>query len=48
VQKSQRNSRNSIIIPRIPMEFYANFRGIPKIIPNNSKEFQRIPKSIVP
>jgi hypothetical protein len=30
------------------MEFYENFRGIPKIIPNNSREFKGIPKSIVP
>jgi hypothetical protein len=33
------------------MEFYANFQGIPKIIPNNSKESQRIPKidrSVIP
>ncbi len=28
---------NSTIIPRIPMEFYANFQGISKIIPYNSK-----------
>jgi hypothetical protein len=30
------------------MEFYANLFVIPKIIPNNSMEFQRIPKLIVP
>jgi hypothetical protein len=38
-------------IPRIPMEFYANFKGIPKIIPNNSKESLRISKidrSVIP
>jgi hypothetical protein len=29
----------------MPMEFYASFFGIPRIIPNNSKEFQRIPKT---
>jgi hypothetical protein len=27
------------------MKFYANFRGIPKIIPSNSKEFQGIPSN---
>jgi hypothetical protein len=35
----------------IPIKFYANFQGIPKIIPNNSKESQRIPKidrSVIP
>jgi hypothetical protein len=45
------NPRESTIIPRIPMEFYANFQEIPKIIPYNSKESRRIPKidrSIIP
>jgi hypothetical protein len=34
--------RNSILIPGIPMEFYANLFVIPKIIPNNSMEFQKM------
>jgi hypothetical protein len=35
-------SRNSIVNTKfsgIPMEFYAHFFRIPRIIPNNSKEF---------
>jgi phosphoribulokinase len=32
------------MIPRIQMEFHANFQGIPKIIPRNPRESQRIPK----
>jgi hypothetical protein len=40
VRKSQefpQEFQNSIIIPGIPMEFYANFFVIPKIIPKNFK-----------
>jgi hypothetical protein len=43
IPKFHRNSRNSKKVPGIPMEFYANLFVIPKIIPNNSMEFQRIP-----
>jgi hypothetical protein len=43
-----RNSRNSTKIPVIPTEFYANLFVIPRIIPNNFMESQRIPKPIVP
>jgi hypothetical protein len=31
----------------IPIEFHAIIHGIPKVISNKSREFQRIPKSIV-
>jgi hypothetical protein len=48
IPEFHRNSRNSTKIPRIPMEFYAFLFVIPRIIPNNPLEFQRIPKPIVP
>jgi hypothetical protein len=43
IPELRRNSWNSTKIPELPMEFYANFQGIPKkiqIIPWNSREFQ--------
>jgi hypothetical protein len=41
-------SRKSIFTPGIPIEFYAFLFVIPRKIPNNSMEFQRIPKPIMP
>jgi hypothetical protein len=51
IPEFHQNQRNSKIIPRIPLEFYANFLGIPKPISSNPKESQRIPKidrSVIP